>query len=96
MKEGYFEHFFVVSKEGRFYGCVSNASGKLGLSQSVSNVTKFTKLSLLSGHKIDDAYAGYQHSLFQTSEGKILACGDNDVGQCFVGVEKKVESLIFP
>ena len=41
------------------------------------NVEKFTVLKSLKKYKICDAFAGYSHSLFQTFNGMVFACGDN-------------------
>lgn len=35
----------------------------------------------LKQYNIVDVYAGFSHSLFQTLEGKIIACGDNSYGE---------------
>ena len=74
------EHFLAVSREGRVFGRGSNSYGQLGLGQQTSSISSFTEISSLKGHKIRAAYAGYSHSLFETREGKILACGWNCLG----------------
>ena len=40
-----------------------------------------TRISSLSDYKITSASAGFNHSLFITNDGKVLACGCNDSGQ---------------
>ena len=74
------EHFLAVSREGRVFGRGSNSYGQLGLGQQTSSISSFTEISSLKGHKIRAAYAGCDHSLFETREGKILACGYNYLG----------------
>ncbi|WP_334089870.1 RCC1 domain-containing protein, partial [Helicobacter typhlonius] len=72
---GKYKHFLAVSREGRVFGRGSNSRGELGLGQQTSSISSFTEISSLKGHKIRAAYAGCYHSLFETREGKILACG---------------------
>ena len=71
------EHCFAVCSDGRVFGRGSNDSGKLGFSKETSSVPSFTEIWSLSSHKIRAAYAGCSHSLFETRDGKILACGFN-------------------
>lgn len=75
------DHCLVVNSEGRVFGRGSNSNGKLGVDKGTSEISSFTEISSLSGHKTRAAYAGYQHSLFETYEGKVLACGCNNYGE---------------
>ena len=68
-------HCFAVTSEGRVFGRGSNGDGRLGFGEGTSSVPSFTEISSLSSYKIRAAYAGSCHSLFETREGKILACG---------------------
>ena len=68
-------HFLAVSREGRVFGRGSNSCDQLSLGQQTSDTSSFTLIFSLKDHKIREVYAGYRHSLFETSEGKILACG---------------------
>lgn len=76
-------HCFAVSDDGRVFGCGSNYNGKLGIGETPTKVDDFVPISLLIKYKIIHAYAGQSHSLFQTDEGKVLACGPNKHGQLF-------------
>lgn len=97
---GLYDHCFAVSKEGRVFGRGSNNSGQLGISKETKEVSKFSEISSLKKYRIKAAYAGVISSLFQTYKGKVLACGDNDCGQLFLGkvnsggVDSPVETLI--
>lgn len=66
------EYSIAVSKEGRVFG-----SGKHSYS--------FKELESLNGYKIRAAYAGYWHCLFETCDGKILACGINNNDELLLG-----------
>lgn len=74
---GTFEHCLAVSDNGRVFGRGSNECGELGTESDWS----FTEISSFSNYRIRAAYAGYNHSLFETQDGKILSCGNNFNGQ---------------
>lgn len=74
-------HALAVTRDGRVFGCGSNEHGKLGFNKKRENVYYFTEIHALKRIKISAAYAGANHSLFMTQEGKILSCGDNRYGQ---------------
>lgn len=78
---GVFNHFLAVSKKGRVFGRGSNQNGKLGLGKEKDSVSSFTEILSIQRYKIRSAYAGCNHSLFETSEGKILSCGFNNYGE---------------
>lgn len=78
---GTWNHCFAVSEEGKVFGFGSNESGKLGLGKEITKVNIFTEIKTLNKYKIKMAYASWSHSLFQTEEGKILACGSNLAGE---------------
>ena len=78
---GTYNHCLCVSSEGRVFVRGSNSSGQLGLGEETKSVSSFTMISSLFGYKIRAAYAGHDHSLFETQEGKILSCGHNYNGE---------------
>ena len=78
---GSYQHCFAVNKEGRVFGKGPNTDGKLGLDKETGSVSSFTLISSLERYEIKAAYAGDVHSLFETHEGKILACGRNEKGE---------------
>lgn len=78
---GFFYHCFAISEDNRIFGIGSNKDGRLCLGENIESVKIFTEISLLSKYKIKNVYAGLDHSLFQTVDGKILACGSNEFGQ---------------
>ena len=75
------QYFLAVNKEGRVFGRGFNDYGQLGLGQKTKKVLTFTEISSLNKYKIRAAYAGDWHSLFETYEGKIIACGYNEYSQ---------------
>lgn len=81
---GTYNHFLAVTKEGQVYGHGENQFGKLGIGKEIENEDKFVEIASLKSEKIAHAYAGYDHSLFQTEDGKVLACGKNNFGQLFL------------
>lgn len=78
---GISDHCFAVNKEGEVFGRGSNIYGRLGLDQQTDDVENFVEISSLKKFKISEAYAGFNHSLFRTNDGKILACGANMNGE---------------
>lgn len=68
----------TVNKEGRVFGRGNNFCGQLGLEKQ-RKASSFTEISSLNGHEINAAYASFDHSLFETREGKILACGKTTI-----------------
>lgn len=46
----------------------------------------FTEINSLCGFEIEDAYAGYNHSLFQTKDDKILSWGFIKYGELLLSL----------
>lgn len=83
---GTFNHCFAVSKDGKVFGYGSNQYGELGINEeSLKDLKEFKEIVSLNNYKIQAAYAGFDHSLFKTESGKILACGSNYNGQLING-----------
>lgn len=78
---GTYKHFLVVTDDGKVFGQGDNLYGKLGFDKENEKIEKFTEIESLRAYKIVHAYAGDDHSLFQTESGKIIACGKNNFGQ---------------
>lgn len=89
-------HCLAVCKDGKVYGRGSNKRGQLGFEKERSNISEFTLISSLSKHKIISASAGLNHSLFITSEGKVLACGSNGNGQLLTSSEPSRADVFSP
>lgn len=81
---GFSQHFLAVSKEGMVYAYGSNNNGQLGLGQEIMEVSMFTKIQSLEKYEIRAAYAGHSHSLFETYDGKVLSCGNNEGDPLFI------------
>lgn len=73
-------HCFAISDDGRVFGRGSNETGELGIGEAAPEFGQFTQIKTLSEYKIVAAYAS-DHSLFQTDDGRILACGSNRCGE---------------
>lgn len=93
---GSFEHCFAVSEDGTVFCCGSNDFGQLGIGRKPANLKHFTEVSSLSKYQITAAYAGYSHSLFQTSSGMILACGGNICGELLLDSPPSEEKIYTP
>ena len=93
---GSYDHCQTVSSEGRVFGRGSNCFGQLGFEQGRSEVPSYTVISSLPGQKIKAAFAGCYHSLFETREGKVLACGYNRYGQLLLSSGPSDEYVYSP
>lgn len=78
---GTHHHFFAISDEGVVYCRGRNSSGCLGTGHGIDKTKKFIQVTNLLNCRIKSAYAGCDHSLFQTEDGKIIACGNNCYGE---------------
>lgn len=86
---GTHEHFFVVIANGSVYARGQNDFGKLGFDSSVTKLDEFKLIKSLKPYPLLAAYAGASHSLFQTKDGKIFACGTNSFGQLLLDEPSK-------
>lgn len=59
-----------------------------------TSLKEFIEITSLNKYKITAVSAGPKHSLFLTSEGKVLACGDNKSKQCFY--DNSINSILLP
>jgi len=74
----------AISDEGEVYAWGRNEKGQLGLGDTDDRKVP-TLVSELTGHDVVSVSTGKNHSLFLTSEGKVLVSGDNSCGQLGVG-----------
>ncbi|OHT10009.1 hypothetical protein TRFO_20922 [Tritrichomonas foetus] len=72
---GYF-HFVALSENGIVYTCGINEQGELGTGNYIGSYT-FVPLLSLRNHFIVQIDAGYFHSTFLSSEGRVFSCGFN-------------------
>lgn len=93
---GSHRHCFIVLDDGTVYGKGSNEYCRLGIGEENHKCSKFTRIDLLKDHKIVEAYAGYVHSLFKTSEGKLIGCGCNFCGPLMQNGDPKIDPLYPP
>lgn len=83
---GTYKHCFLVT-ENHVYGRGNNNCGQLGLGKITNenkNVEDFREIKELENKNIVAAYAGFNHSIFQTKGGEIYVCGSNSHGQLFL------------
>ena len=85
---GVSKHCFAVSRDGQVFvrGDDFIHSGCLGLGKDVTSPEEFKEIKALNKYKIVKAYAGTNHSLFQTQDGILLGCGDNRFGQLMLSI----------
>lgn len=93
---GTMENCLAVCKDGRVFGLGSNEWGQLGFGKQRTLSSKFIQILALNKHKIVSASAGCFHSLFITSEGKVLACGINGCGQLLLKTRPSKKYIYSP
>lgn len=86
----------AVASDGRVFATGPNKCGQIGMGKDLKDSKRFTDISALHASSIKAAYAGCNYSLFQTKEGKILACGANDCGQLLLSSENDKDNAYFP
>jgi alpha-tubulin suppressor-like RCC1 family protein len=74
-----YKHSLYVTADGKLYGMGNNYSGQLGINDTTRQLT--TPVLVTSATNVIAAAAGYIHSLFMTSDGKLYAMGDNTDGR---------------
>jgi len=79
---------FAITEDGEVYAWGRNEKGQLGLGDTVDRKVP-TLIEELTGYDITEIATGKNHTLFLTSEGKVLVSGDNSSGQCGVGKGSK-------
>lgn len=84
---------FAITDEGKVYGWGRNEGGQLGLDDQSDRFCP-TLVQELTGYNVVEIATGKTHALFLTSDGKVLAAGSNDQGQC--GQGKKTSALETP
>lgn len=84
--------FVLVAMSGAVFVFGRNDQGQLGLGMD-SDVDKPTLVTSLLDTKIIDAAVGRRFTLLLTSEGKVLACGDNRCGQLGLGHQNSVSTF---
>ncbi|KAK7469558.1 hypothetical protein BaRGS_00036406 [Batillaria attramentaria] len=77
-------HCVAITEEGKVYTWGRNEKGQLGLSD-INRRDVPTKVDLLDNFNIVAAACGKNHTLFLTDRGKVLAAGDNKMGQLGIG-----------
>jgi alpha-tubulin suppressor-like RCC1 family protein len=78
---------FAITDEGKVYGWGRNEKGSLGLGDCKDRRCP-TLVKALDQYNIVSAATGKNHSLFLTDDGKVLACGANNYGQCAAGASE--------
>ena len=80
---GGYDRIFAFCSDGTIAGLGSNAYGKLGTGNTISQSswTAVSKTGILSGKTITDLSVGTEHTLFICSDGTVAAVGNNTFGQ---------------
>ncbi|XP_076472647.1 protein RCC2-like [Babylonia areolata] len=77
-------HCVAITEDGKVYTWGRNEKGQLGVSDTNRRDVP-TKVDLLDNFNIVAAACGKNHTLFLTDRGKVLAAGDNKMGQLGIG-----------
>lgn len=93
---GKYNHAFAVSNDGNVFGRGSNKFGELGIGKGQEFIDKFIGISSLNQYRIIASYAGSSHSLFKTSNGAIIACGNHSYGQLPLETGPREEPYFLP
>lgn len=93
---GKYNHAFAVSEDGKVFGRGSNKFGELGIGKGQEFIDKFIEITSLNQYKIIASYAGSSHSLFKTSNGAIIACGNHTYGQLPLDSGPRKEPYFLP
>lgn len=78
---GTVENCLALSSGGQIFALGSNEWGQIGLGTKRTLTSKFTQILALRNFDIVAAASGCFHSLFVTSQGSVLSCGNNGCGQ---------------
>ena len=89
-------HCLAISKGGKVFGYGENYCGQLGLGKEICEVDKFREIELLQKYNVSCVYAGGTHSLFQTKNGGVIACGCNFYGQLLIESGPSKEKIFKP
>lgn len=93
---GTFEHAFAVCEDGRVFCRGLNDFGQLGIGRGHGKIDEFTEIPIPKKYKIVAAFAGYEHSLFLTESGMVLACGYNICGELLLYSEPSENRVYTP
>lgn len=78
---GTFDSCLLINKEGKVFGRGDNSHCKLGMPKDTKSVSTFTLIKSLDKYKIVFACTSSYHSLFITSDNKLIGCGENSYGE---------------
>lgn len=73
---------FIISQDGRVYGCGEGTNGRLGLGHS-NNVSVPQQLSALSPYVVKKVavHSGGKHAMALTTDGKVFSWGEGEDGK---------------
>jgi len=83
-------HSLILMGDGTVHAAGDNSYGQCGVEARSWNKEGFI-IESLTGRRINRVAAGNNHSLFMSSTGEVLACGDNSAGQLAAGSGKKMQ-----
>jgi alpha-tubulin suppressor-like RCC1 family protein len=73
-------HSLFLKSDGTVFACGRNNSGQLGV-HATDTANRFIPTQVLNISGITQIAAGNSHSLFQSSDGAVFACGTNSSGE---------------
>lgn len=78
-------HSLIIDMDNNVWSFGDNSDGELGLGDDISRNTP-TMIKYNIPFKVKDISAGYDHSLFIDMNDNVWSCGNNEYGQCGLGI----------
>lgn len=87
------KHSLFATSLGQVFACGRGRHGELGLGGSRLATESLAQIDALQEESVRRVFCGWQHSLFQTSKGRLFICGSNRHGQLASPTSAKVNPL---
>ncbi|EGZ17196.1 hypothetical protein PHYSODRAFT_500159, partial [Phytophthora sojae] len=75
------KHSLLATADGQAFSWGSGRHGQLGLGNDILKTESPKCIDGVNGMAIRDVFCGWEHSVFRSSSGEVLTCGNNRHGQ---------------